>query len=100
MDDDKLFEMMTKMYSEIQQGFGRVDARLDTMDIRMDNIENRMERSGQSVVRLEETLTGKIDSLFDGFQSHAESINEIDRKLDILTNRVEHQEIRLQESTP
>lgn len=62
--EDKLFELMTNMYSEIT-------AKLNTMDKKLD--ENRLD-----IVRLENKLDNNSKALFDGYKQTFDKLMEID----------------------
>lgn len=80
--EDKTFELLEKMYSELL-GFKK-----ETTE-RFDGIEGH-------IIRLENDHGKKLDVLFDGYKQSMEGIETINHKLDKLTDRVENQEIKLQ----
>jgi uncharacterized protein YaaR (DUF327 family) len=80
--EDQTFELLEKMYSELL-GFKK-----ETNE-RFDDIKGH-------IIRLENDHGKKLDVLFDGYKQSMEGIQEINHKLDKLTDRVENQEIKLQ----
>lgn len=64
MDNEKLFELMEKMYGEMQKGFKKVDGRLT-------NVEN-------TVTRIEYDHGQKLEALFDGYKQNTETLNRIE----------------------
>ncbi len=73
-NDDKLFEFMTKMYSEMQRGFKEVNNRLDNVENRLDNVE-------KSVVFIENDHGRKLDALFDGYKQNYEKLTTIEEEV-------------------
>lgn len=66
--EDKMFELMSKMYAEMQQGF---------KDIRND------------IVRIEDKLDTNSKVLFDGYKQDYELTKEIKDKLDENTRSID-----------
>ena len=93
--EDKTFELMTKMYSEMQDGFKRIDGEMQDMKENMATKDDIQEVK-QSIVRLETEHGKKLDALADGYVQSVESINKLQQEVEKLTDRVEHQEIKLQ----
>lgn len=73
--EDKSFELLTKIYSEMQDGF---------KDVRQD------------IVRLENKMDDNLKALYDGYKQSVEGINELKEEFQNLSDKVEHQEIKLQ----
>jgi len=74
MDENKIFEFMTKMYSEMQEGF-KENAK------RFDSIENEIKKIG---VKIDDELIPTDKALLDGYKANAEHITIIDDKVDRL----------------
>lgn len=68
MEDDKLFELMSKMYAEMQQGF---------KEMRND------------IVRIENKLDANSKTLFDGYEQTYELNIEMRDKIDLNTSSVD-----------
>lgn len=73
--EDKIFEMLSKMYGETQ--------------------EMKTEML-QGFVKLENKMDENHTALYDGYKQRIEGINELREKVDKLTDQIEHQEIKLQ----
>ena len=58
---------MTKMYSEMQKGFEKVNER-------MDRVEN-------TVVRIENDHGQKLNALFDGYKQNSDKLDRIEDEL-------------------
>ncbi len=78
MENDKLFDLMSKMYGELQQGF--VEIRGDIQELKdgqqkTDNTITKIE------VAIEQDIKPKIDMLFDGYKQNAEQLNRISEEV-------------------
>ncbi len=67
MDNEKLFDFMTKMYSEMQKGFNKVDSRLTSVE----NV----------VTRIEHDHGQKLQALFDGYKQHTDQLERIEKEV-------------------
>ncbi|WP_298841045.1 hypothetical protein [Clostridium sp.] len=81
MSDDKMFEFMTKMYSEMQDGFKDIKTEVKENTKRLDAIENDVKKLG---VRIDRKLIPTSDALLDGYKGNSEHITIIDDKIDRL----------------
>ncbi|WP_368489273.1 hypothetical protein [Clostridium sp. BJN0013] len=43
MEEDKVFDLMTKMYAEMQNGFKGVNEKIDSVESRLGSVESRMD---------------------------------------------------------
>ncbi len=67
--DEKIFEFMTKLYSEIKQQFDVVNKKLDEKSDKTD------------IIKLENDLVPKIEALFDGYKQNAEKLDHIEKQV-------------------
>ena len=81
MDDNKMFEFMTKMYSEMQEGFKNLKTEAKENTQRLDTIENEVKKLG---VKIGGKLSPTTEGLLDGYKDNAEHIAIIDDKIDRL----------------
>jgi len=86
--EDKMFELMTKMYTEMQEMKENMATKADLNDIK--------EELKQDIAKLEDNHGRKLDALADGYTQCIEGINKLQNEVEKLTDRVEHQEIKLQ----
>ncbi len=86
--DERLFELIEKMYSEMQQGFKRVNEKFIGIDEKLNKLDK-----GQTA--LEDRLENTRKTLFDGYKQNAEGIQRIESKLDELTAKVVKQEVEI-----
>lgn len=90
--NEQLFELITKMYGEMQEGFREVKGRLDRVEGRLDGVEGRLDRVEKIVLHIEDDHGKKLQALFDGhtqLNSQLERIeNEVTRHEEIIIRKV------------
>ena len=88
---NEFFELMTKMYSEMQEMKGEINNRFDGIETRLDNVESKIDKVEKEVVKtnvtIETEIKPSISALLDGYKQNSEQITRIENKLD------EHDEI-------
>ena len=72
--NEQLFEFMTKMYGEMQEGFGQ-------LNLRMDNVESEMRETKNKVIIIEQEHGKKLDTLFDGYKQNADKLDRIEKEV-------------------
>ena len=97
-DNDQMFELLTKMYSEVQGMKSDMNERFDNLENRFDNLEGRVDNL-ESIVRktnitIENEIKPKIDALFDGYKQNTEAIYDLTNKVDDLQADVNNLTIR------
>lgn len=71
-NNNDLFELMTKMYGEIQEMKGEFNNRFD-------KVEKEVTKTN---VTIENDIKPRIEALFDGYKQNTESINKLSDKVD------------------
>ena len=71
-NNNDLFELMTKMYGEIQEMKGEFNNRFDKVE----------KEVTQTNVTIENDIKPRIEALFDGYKQNTESINQVSDKVD------------------
>ncbi|MDD4680618.1 MAG: hypothetical protein PHP79_07000 [Clostridia bacterium] len=66
-NEEMIFELMTKMYNKMQNGFKIVNERLDKVE--------------KSVVNIENDHGKKLDALFDGYIQNSEKLTRIEKEV-------------------
>jgi len=74
MDNEKLFDFMTKMYSNMQDGFKKVDGRLDTLESDVKSLK-------KTVLNIEQDHGKKLEFIFDGLTQHTNQLNRIEEEV-------------------
>lgn len=83
--EDKIFELITKMYSEMTEQFKSVK----------DELRAEIQSVGNQVTKLEQDHGKKLDALFDGYKQLSEGQEEIKSQLSFLTANLEKQEVEI-----
>lgn len=73
-NEDKLFELMTKMYADMQEGFSNVKDEFKGVNDRLDKLENR-------VTIIEQDHGKKLTALFDGYKQNSEILERIEKEV-------------------
>ncbi len=71
MENDKIFELMTKMYSEMQEGFRQVNKRID-------NVEKEVKKTNAAI---EHDINPKLSVLFDGYKQNSDKLDRIEEEV-------------------
>lgn len=74
--EDKIFELMSKMYSDMNSKFDEVNKKLDT--------------NKNDVIRIEDILEKNSKALFDGYKLTYEKLTDINNKLENISAKVEN----------
>lgn len=93
-----MFELLEKMYVEMQKGFNRLDGRIDGVESRFDGVESRFDGLERRLDKVESRLDG-VEKRLDKLEINQEHANSrIDEMYEALTSHIEvnerqHQEI-------
>lgn len=97
-DNKEMFELLTKMYSEVQgiksevQGIkSEVKEMKSDVNGRLDSLEITVNKTN---IVIENDIKPKIEALFDGYKQNTESINVLTGKVDDLQTDVNNLTIR------
>ncbi len=81
MENEKLFELMTQMYSEMQAGFKMFDSRFAGIDSRVTGLESEMRGIKKVLLQIEQDHGKKLEVLFDGITQHTDQLKRIEERL-------------------
>ncbi|MBU3218192.1 hypothetical protein LL033_01185 [Clostridium estertheticum] len=84
MDENKMFDLLEKIYVEVQETKKEVKSHTDkfnNVDNRLDGLENEIKKLG---ARIDGKLIPTSDALLDGYKVNSEHITIIDDKIDRL----------------
>jgi len=90
-DNNEMFELLTKIYSEFQSMKSDVNERFDTLEGKVDNLESEVRKTN---VTIENEIKPKIEALFDGYKQNTEAIYELTDKVDYLQSDINNLTIR------
>ncbi len=91
-NEDKLFELMTKLYSEMQEGFKHTNERIDSMEGELKSVKGEVQSVKDDVqsvrddvkkikITIEHDLKPKIEALFDGYKQNTEKLERIEEEV-------------------
>ena len=94
--EEKTFELIEKMYSEMQKGFSAIRSEMAEgfTEVRREMTEGFTEVR-QSIVLLENKVDVNLKALYDGYQQNTESINRIEKKIDKLDEKVDRHDLEI-----
>ncbi|KOF56789.1 hypothetical protein AGR56_08970 [Clostridium sp. DMHC 10] len=84
MENDKIFELMTKMYAEMHEGFKDVKNELKSHGKRLDKIESKMDSMESRMTKIDiklEELDKKVDLSLEGHKTNVEQLNRIEKEV-------------------
>lgn len=87
--EQKIFELMEKMYGEMQKGFTEVNKRLG-------KLEEGQDKLGNQVAKIENELKPKIEVALDGYKVVYEKLENLENKVDQLAKTVEGHDVKIE----
>ena len=97
-DSNEMFDLLTKMYSEVQGMKYEFNERFDSLEHKFDNLENKVDnlenKADKTNIIIENDIKPKIQALFDGYKQNVEVINALTNKIDDLQTDVNNLTIR------
>lgn len=87
--DEKIYELMTKMYSEFSEFRQETNGRFD-------KLENEVGGLKSDVLRLENKLDDRTKVLFDGYNQNTEILARLEKKVDSIDEKVDRHDIKIQ----
>lgn len=89
MENEKLFDLMTQMYSEMKDGFKTVTSRLDKVETRLDQVESRLNGVEKSTFVIEQDHGQKLQALFEGWETEKEQREKDSLRIEQIKNKVD-----------
>ena len=97
-DNNEMFELLTKMYSEVQGMKSDIKDMKSDINVRFDNLENKVDNLENEVrktnITIENQIKPKIEALFDGYKQNTEAIYVLTDKVDDLQSDINNLTIR------
>ena len=92
--EDKMFDLMGKMYRSMNSKFDEMNSKFDS---KFDEINKKLDKKADKddIVRLEYKLENKTKALFDGYTQTYEKLTDIEKRLEVISNKVEKQDIEI-----
>ena len=73
--EEKVLDLISKVYQEMQEGFSSLR---------------------QDIIRIENKMDDKFGVLFDGYKQHADRLDRVESKLDVLIDNYERQDVKIE----
>lgn len=89
MDNEKLFELMEKMYVEMKDGFKKVDERFSTLEGDVSGLKEDVSSVKKTAAKIEVEHGSKLNALLDGYKQNSEQIEQIKNEV------IKHEEVIL-----
>lgn len=93
MEDNKdMFELMTRMYVEMQSGFKNINSEIralksgqEELKVSQEELKASHEELKNEVIKtnavIENDIKPKIEALFDGYRQHEEQLTKIEKEV-------------------
>lgn len=74
----KVFELIEKMYVEMQNGFEKVDERFDKVENELSDVKDKV---AQTNITIEHEIKPKLTALFDGYKQNSDKLDRIEKEV-------------------
>jgi uncharacterized protein YoxC len=84
VENEKLFELMEKMYIELQgikKNVDGLDKKVDNLDKKVDDLDRKVDDLDKTVLHMEQEHGKKLEALFDGYKQNSEQLNRIEKEV-------------------
>ena len=81
--EDKIFDLISKMYSDMNSKLDEVNKKLD------------MKADKNDIVKIEDKLENNSKALFDGYKQAYEKMTDIEKQLGNISSKVENQDVEI-----
>ncbi len=93
--EDKMFELVTKMYNEFSEFRKDMNEfKKDMNEFKKDMNEFRKETK-KDIIRLENIVDTNSKALFDGYKQTFEKLTAVEKKVDDISAKVEKQDVEI-----
>ncbi|EEG78472.1 hypothetical protein [Dethiobacter alkaliphilus] len=80
-NDNQVFELMTKMYAEMQKGFKDVNDRIQATNVEVQSIKGEIQNVKNTVIKIEADHGLKFGALFDGHTQVSQKLDRIEAEV-------------------
>lgn len=94
--EEKVFELLSKLYGEMKEGFAAVDKRFESVDKRFEAVDKKIEGLSKQVLDLENDLKPKVEAALEGYKIVYEKLTSLELKVDIINTKVDKHDVELQ----
>jgi tRNA A-37 threonylcarbamoyl transferase component Bud32 len=93
--EEKIFDLMTKFYSEFTDFKADVSEKLGGLVAEQQKQGEDIMHMSNSIIRLEAKVDSNSKALFDGYEQTFEKVLEIEKKVEALSVKVDKQEVEI-----
>ncbi len=86
--EDKMFELMSKIYGELTAFRTETNKRLDSL-------EDGQKKLNNDIIRIENKLDNNSKALFDGYNQVYDKVVAVENAVNDLSSKVEKQEVEI-----
>lgn len=94
--EEKIYELMTKMYGEMQNGFTEVNKKLGVLETDVSGQKEVQTSLVKQVAKIENDLKPKIEAALDGYKVVYEKLEVLENKVDKLAETVESHDVKIE----
>lgn len=94
--EDKMFELMTKMYAQMQAMNDKMDTKFAEVKEEITEIKADVKSVKQDIVRLENKMDEKFGALFDGHTQHEDRLERLETKVDKVIDNYDRQDVKIE----
>ena len=91
-NEDKMFEMMEKLYSEMTSRFDTVEQKFQKAN---SDMQQGFLKVNSDAARLENNFDTKISALFDGYKQTDSKIDRLETTVNEIAQKVDNQEVEI-----
>ena len=105
MEDNKLFDLVEKMYADLSSKMGNMESRMDKMEANMatkDDIANMATKDDlanmatkHDIIRLENKMDANHKALYDGYKLTYEKLEVLEDKVTEIEKHVEKHDVEI-----
>ena len=105
MEDNKLFDLVEKMYADLSSKMGNMESRMDKMEANMatkDDIANMATKDDlanmatkHDIIRLENKMDANHKALYDGYKLTYEKLEVLEEKVTGIEKHVEKHDVEI-----
>lgn len=86
--ENKMFELLTRMYNEFSNRFDRVEKNISGLKEDVTGLK-------EDVIRIENKLDSSTKALFDGYMQTHERLGILEKKVDELSGKFDRHEVEI-----
>ena len=93
--ENKMFELLTRMYNEFSNRFDRVEKNISGLKEDVTGLKEDVTGLKEDVIRIENKLDSSTKALFDGYMQTHERLGILEKKVDELSGKFDRHEVEI-----